>query len=143
MRPEDQDRDVEQVGVAEGARREEVGEGEGRGGDGGEGAEMACCSSGEGFKGAGGRAGGGKGQEGGNGEGRERVGDTLRDVSVPCGKTGVDGCAMMMLPRFRTSVVDVRRENTMNHNRRAFGLGRRGARRNVPSGHRATRCRQI
>jgi hypothetical protein len=79
---DDERRGVEQVGVAERARGEGVGEDEGGGGDGGERAEVARRGRAEGVEGAGGGAGRGQGQERGDGQGGERVGETLENQSA-------------------------------------------------------------
>lgn len=66
---DDEQRRVDEVGVARPARGEEVGEGEGGGGEGGEGAEVAAGGAGEVVEGAGRGVGVGEGEEGGDGQG--------------------------------------------------------------------------
>lgn len=87
---DDEQRRVDEVGVARPARGEEVGEGEGGGGEGGEGAEVAAGGAGEVVEGAGGGVGVGEGEEGGDGEGGEGVGCALWGLLV--GWVGKGAC---------------------------------------------------
>lgn len=108
--------------MAEGARGEEVGEGESDGGGGGEDAEVAGCDRGEGVEGAGGRVGRGEGQEGGDGEGGEGVGEALGTVSTKgrysvrvvfgCEGYGVENGCIMNLGTGRGMTVGTYRQDT-------------------------------
>lgn len=87
---DDEQRRVDEVGVARPARGEEVGEGEGGRREGGEGAEVAAGGAGEVVEGAGGGVGVGEGEEGGDGQGGEGVGRALGEsVGLGWGENGV------------------------------------------------------